>query len=120
VQTNHSSHYAIEYAKKNDYISFYNREIEQRRKLNYPPYCDIAKITIKNNIEIDMEVGAQLEVGKSLVVEEGARLNIVNGAAKTVNVVEYVQEEKVDMEVFGVEEGEERGRSDQIISEGRV
>jgi primosomal protein N' (replication factor Y) len=51
VQTNHASHYAIEYAKNNDYISFYNTEIEQRRKLNYPPYCDIAKISIKNKSE---------------------------------------------------------------------
>lgn len=33
---------------------------------------------------------------------------------------EYVQEGKVDMEVFGGEEGEKWGRSDQIISEGRV
>ncbi|MDR1243685.1 MAG: primosomal protein N' [Endomicrobium sp.] len=59
VQTNHSSHYAIEYAKNNDYISFYNTEIEQRRKLNYPPYCDIAKITIKNKNEKKTSVDSQ-------------------------------------------------------------
>ncbi|MDR1522687.1 MAG: primosomal protein N' [Endomicrobium sp.] len=59
VQTNHGSHYAIEYAKKNDYISFYNTEIEQRRKLNYPPYCYIAKISIKNKSEKKVDEDSQ-------------------------------------------------------------
>ncbi|MDR1511588.1 MAG: primosomal protein N' [Endomicrobium sp.] len=48
VQTNYPQHYAIEYAKKHDFKSFYKIEIEQRKKLSYPPFCDIAKISIKN------------------------------------------------------------------------
>jgi primosomal protein N' (replication factor Y) len=48
IQTNHPKHYAIEYAKNHDFISFYNIEIEQRKKLFYPPYCDVAKISIRN------------------------------------------------------------------------
>jgi primosomal protein N' (replication factor Y) len=51
VQTRHPKHYAIECAKSNDYISFYKTEIEQRKKLFYPPFCDIAKILIKNKKE---------------------------------------------------------------------
>ncbi len=31
----------IEYASKQDYKSFYENEIELRKLLTYPPYCDI-------------------------------------------------------------------------------
>jgi primosomal protein N' (replication factor Y) len=51
VQTSHPKHYAIEYAKSYNYISFYKTEIELRKKLFYPPYCFIAKILIKNKKE---------------------------------------------------------------------
>lgn len=48
VQTNHPHHYAIEYAKKHDFKSFYKIEIEQRKRLSYPPFCYIAKISIRS------------------------------------------------------------------------
>ncbi|OEG71628.1 hypothetical protein ATZ36_02590 [Candidatus Endomicrobiellum trichonymphae] len=51
VQTNHPQHYAIEYAKNHDFVSFYKIEIEERKKLFYPPYCDVAKISIRNKEE---------------------------------------------------------------------
>ncbi|GHT53749.1 hypothetical protein AGMMS50233_00370 [Endomicrobiia bacterium] len=51
VQTNLPNHYAIEHAKNHDFVSFYNVEIEQRKKLFYPPYCDVAKISIRNKDE---------------------------------------------------------------------
>jgi primosomal protein N' (replication factor Y) len=51
VQTNHPKHYAIEYAKNHDFVSFYKTEIEERKKLFYPPYCDVAKISIRNKEE---------------------------------------------------------------------
>ena len=51
IQTSHPEHYAITHAKKYDYMSFYKEESEQRKKLMYPPYCDIAKITVKNKNE---------------------------------------------------------------------
>ncbi|MCL2144382.1 MAG: primosomal protein N' [Endomicrobia bacterium] len=48
VQTGHPEHYAIECAKKHDFTAFYKAETEYRKKLFYPPYCDIAKIVVKN------------------------------------------------------------------------
>ncbi|MDR0956363.1 MAG: primosomal protein N' [Endomicrobium sp.] len=51
VQTNHSNHYVIKCAKNHDFVSFYNIEIEHRKKMFYPPYCNLAKISIKNKIE---------------------------------------------------------------------
>ncbi|MDR2437441.1 MAG: hypothetical protein LBD17_05205, partial [Endomicrobium sp.] len=51
VQTNNPYHYAIEHAKNHDFLSFYNVEIEHRKKLLYPPFCDIAKIVVRNKNE---------------------------------------------------------------------
>jgi primosomal protein N' (replication factor Y) len=48
VQTNHPQHYVIKCAKNHDFVTFYNIEIEQRKKMFYPPFCSIAKISIKN------------------------------------------------------------------------
>jgi primosomal protein N' (replication factor Y) len=51
IQTSHPNHYAIEYAQKYDFYSFYKKEIEHRKALFYPPFCDIAKITVRNKDE---------------------------------------------------------------------
>lgn len=51
VQTGHPEHYAIEHAKKHDFISFYKAETAHRKKLLYPPYCDVAKIAVRNKDE---------------------------------------------------------------------
>ena len=46
IQTFNKEHYAIEYAKNHDYIGFYNREMDVRRKLSYPPYYYLVSIKI--------------------------------------------------------------------------
>ncbi|MDR3306276.1 MAG: primosomal protein N' [Endomicrobium sp.] len=51
VQTNNPYHYAIQYAKNHDFLSFYNVEIEHRKKLLYPPFCNVAKIVVRNKNE---------------------------------------------------------------------
>lgn len=48
VQTKHPENYALEFAKQYDYKSFYKQEIEFRKDLSYPPFCSIAKITVRN------------------------------------------------------------------------
>ncbi len=44
VQTFTPDHYAIQCAAKQDYQSFYAKEIEQRRELGYPPFSSLANI----------------------------------------------------------------------------
>ena len=41
VQTYNPDHYAIEFAKMQDYELFYDTEVEIRKQLKYPPFCDI-------------------------------------------------------------------------------
>ena len=54
IQTYNPDNYAIEYSKAQDYDLFYNTEIELRKQLKYPPFCDIIVIDMsaKNMSEL--------------------------------------------------------------------
>lgn len=54
IQTYNPDHYSIELAKKHDYISFYNKEIQIRKRLNYPPFTFIVAIRLLTK---DFELG---------------------------------------------------------------
>ena len=44
IQTYNPDNYAIEFSKNQDYDMFYNAEIDLRKMLKYPPFCDIILI----------------------------------------------------------------------------
>ncbi len=46
IQTYNPENSVINLSKNHDYISFYNSEIEIRKQLNYPPFCDIISVLI--------------------------------------------------------------------------
>ncbi len=54
IQTFSPEHYAIQTARKHDYMAFYNREIECRRELNYPPFSHLTNIIIRGKNEKDV------------------------------------------------------------------
>ena len=41
IQSYNIDSYVIDYAKKQDYLTFYKTEIDFRKMLKYPPFCDI-------------------------------------------------------------------------------
>ena len=49
IQGFNLDHYSIRYAKVHDYKSFYNEEMNLRKKLNYPPYVALTLIKIVSN-----------------------------------------------------------------------
>lgn len=51
VQTYNPDNFSIECAKKQDYEMFYKTEINLRKQLNYPPFCDIILIGISSENE---------------------------------------------------------------------
>ncbi|MDO8568594.1 MAG: primosomal protein N' [Dehalococcoidales bacterium] len=57
VQTFAPEHYAIQAAARHDYASFYAREIEYRRQLQYPPFTQLALLvyTHTNNVRCQKE-----------------------------------------------------------------
>lgn len=48
IQTTNPQNQVLDFVSKHDYSSFYNLEIESRRKLHYPPFSKIINIFIKN------------------------------------------------------------------------
>ena len=48
IQTFNPEHYAITYAKNNDYKGFYLEEMKNRKLLGYPPYYYLVLVRIKS------------------------------------------------------------------------
>jgi primosomal protein N' (replication factor Y) len=46
IQTYHPEHYAVVCARAQDYEGFYQREINFRRMMNYPPFCALVNILV--------------------------------------------------------------------------
>ena len=57
IQTYNPDNFSIECSKKQDYNLFYNTEIMMRKKLKYPPFCDIIVIGITSKSKTE---GAQV------------------------------------------------------------
>lgn len=57
IQTYNPDHYAIIDSQKQDYDLFYNQEVNLRKMLNYPPFCDIIMISfIGNDLELIQKI----------------------------------------------------------------
>ena len=48
VETYYPEHYAIHFAARQDYASFYEKEAHFRRMLHYPPFIALAGITVRD------------------------------------------------------------------------
>lgn len=46
IQGFNLDHYSIKFASRHDYVSFYEQEVEIRKKLNYPPFCNLSLLKI--------------------------------------------------------------------------
>ncbi|MFA7074587.1 MAG: primosomal protein N' [Endomicrobiaceae bacterium] len=51
VQTKNPDNYALLNAQEYDYKKFYEQEMKFRKDLKYPPFCNIAKVTIRNKYD---------------------------------------------------------------------
>ena len=55
IQTYNPDNFSIEFAQKQNYDLFYKTEIELRKQLNYPPFCDIIVIGLSGESEKEIE-----------------------------------------------------------------
>jgi len=51
MQTMQPGHYAVAAASEGNYESFYERELELRHKMNYPPFCRLLRIVFSGGNE---------------------------------------------------------------------
>lgn len=54
IQTYQPAHYAVDCARQHDYEGFYNRELELRRDLHYPPFSRMVNIRFSAVNEVDV------------------------------------------------------------------
>src|SRR5256885_6209638 len=48
IQTFYPDHYAIQDAVKQDYLSFFERELHFRRMMAYPPFTSLANVIVRD------------------------------------------------------------------------
>lgn len=48
IQTINPDHYAIRYASKQDYLGFYEKELQFRRFMRYPPFAALANVLVRS------------------------------------------------------------------------
>ncbi len=65
IQTYQPNNSTIRFSKEHDYISFYENEIIQRKRLNYPPFCDIICIMVTGEDEDSVKAEAE-DLGKAI------------------------------------------------------
>ncbi len=55
ILSNRPDHHIFSFILKNDYLGFYNWEIEERKKFEYPPFTRIIRLIIKGKNVNDLE-----------------------------------------------------------------
>jgi len=55
IQTYTPENFCIEHSKNQDYNGFYETEIELRKQLKYPPFCDIIMFGINSSDKVEIE-----------------------------------------------------------------
>lgn len=87
LQTYVPDHYVINLAANQDYTGFYEQEIELRKALIYPPFCDICVISFTSTIDGDADNASKifLEIMIKSIDENGIRMPLrVLGPSKYV------------------------------------
>lgn len=64
IQTYNPSHYAIIYSRAHDYKGFYNKELEYRKPLLYPPFGQMINMTLQGKVLADIQ-----QIGEKIVNE---------------------------------------------------
>ena len=62
IQTYNPDNFTLECAREQNYMKFYNQEIELRKVLKYPPFCDIIKIDVSDYDEITAMRGNECDI----------------------------------------------------------
>ncbi len=74
VQTHHPEHYALQAAQKHDYLGFYERELGDRERLGYPPFCRLINIVLRTSKEAVVQDAAEDLYNRLEKLDSGAHL----------------------------------------------
>ena len=80
IQTYNPENFCIQCAKNQDYDKFYETEIELRKQLKYPPFCDIIMFGISSHSKETVEKAANklFEILQKNIKKQKISINVYN------------------------------------------
>jgi len=80
IQTFYPDHYAIEDAVKQDYIAFFERELQFRRVMAYPPFTSLANVIIRDR-SLDKALRWSNQLSQFLAPHAGNEIRVLGPAS---------------------------------------
>ena len=80
VETYYPEHYAIQLAARQDYITFFEKELQFRRLLHYPPFTALASILVRDT-KIENAIRWSRQLSAFLAPQESRGVKVLGPAA---------------------------------------
>ena len=80
VETYYPEHYAIQIAARQDYLAFFERELQFRRMLHYPPFTALASILVRDT-KIENAIRWCRQLSTFLAPQQSRGLKVLGPAA---------------------------------------
>jgi primosomal protein N' (replication factor Y) (superfamily II helicase) len=80
IQTYYPEHYAVQDAVKQDYVSFYERELHFRRMMMYPPFTSLANVIVRDT-KVEHAIRWSRQLSDYFVPHDGKGLRILGPAS---------------------------------------
>jgi primosomal protein N' (replication factor Y) len=80
VETYYPEHYAIQLAARQDYLAFFERELQFRRLLHYPPFTALASVLVRDT-RIENAIRWSRQLSAFLAPQEARGVKVLGPAA---------------------------------------
>jgi primosomal protein N' (replication factor Y) len=80
VETYYPEHYAIQLAARQDYLTFFEKELQFRRMLHYPPFTALASILVRDT-KIENAIRWSRQISAFLAPQESRGVKVLGPAA---------------------------------------
>ncbi len=80
VETYYPEHYAIQLAARQDYLAFFERELQFRRLLHYPPFTALASVLVRDT-KIEKAIRWSRQLSAFLAPQESHGVKVLGPAA---------------------------------------
>ncbi len=80
VETYYPEHYAIQLAARQDYLAFFERELQFRRLLHYPPFTALASVLVRHT-KIENAIRWSRQLSAFLAPQESRGVKVLGPAA---------------------------------------
>ncbi len=80
VETHYPEHYAIQLAARQDYPSFFEKELHFRRLMHYPPFSALVSLLVRDT-KLEQAIGWSRQIGAFLEAMEARGVKVLGPAA---------------------------------------